>query len=81
MDVQVGDLVEWRGLSGHLGVVVVTRNILGQAWVAYLDNPSDLKEARVEDLVHTSGEIDEQEQRRIDEINRMWASTRQAAGF
>jgi len=65
-----GDCVRWRGLSGHEGVVVdVSRR---HAWVAYLDNPGEPKDALLSDLVLADGPISDSEQEFIDGVTAKW---------
>lgn len=55
---QVGDVIRWRGLPSHLGVVVGFWNAR-EAAVCYADNPEEAKDALVSDLRLTEGSFSE----------------------
>lgn len=63
---QVGDVIRWRGLPGHLGVVVGFWNAR-EAAVCYSDNPEEAKDARISDLrLVTEGSFSEDDMSFID---------------
>lgn len=81
---QLGDVIRWRGLHGHEGVIVGFYN--GRfavdaahcvcAAVCYADNPEEVKDARLSDLHLAEGPISEDMQSFIDGTMATWLAAR-----
>lgn len=70
----VGDVIRWRGMWGHEGVVVaVGSQGAGQtAAVCYHDNAEELKCNPISELELAEGGIDERMQEFIDNTTTSW---------
>jgi len=72
--IQVGDVIRWRGMVGHEGVVV---ELAGPtAYVCYAGLPDELKNALVRELELATGPISETMQEFIDGVQRTWGCVR-----
>ena len=62
---RLGDVIQWRGLSRHEGIIVGFYNDR-EAAVCYADDPEEVKDARLSDLRLAEGPISEDMQSFID---------------
>jgi hypothetical protein len=68
--IQVGDVIRWRGMVGHEGVVVEVNGY--SAEVCYAGQPEELKSALVRELELAEGKIDDEMQKFIDVTTAAW---------
>jgi len=72
--IRVGDVIRWRGMVGHEGVVVEINGY--SAEVCYAGAPDELKNALVRELELATGTISDTMQEFIDGVQRTWGCVR-----